>query len=84
MSKEEKDYADAMQAALGAGFMLSLHDYDALLDACEHADAMAPLLDPTLWIKKRQAMYADMEVLKAAAPLANLIRKRMAAAAEKT
>jgi NADH pyrophosphatase NudC (nudix superfamily) len=44
-------------------------DIPDLLRSIDRADAIAPLMDPTLWMKKRDAMLMDKELLEAALPL---------------
>lgn len=62
-------YQDAVRAcALLAGLLL-MHDLPGLLRAIERADAIGPLVDPTLWRDKGAAMLQDKELLEAALPL---------------
>lgn len=71
-------YQDAVRAcALLAGLLL-MHDLPALLRAIERADAIGPLVDPTLWRDKGAAMLQDKELLEAALPLWQYARARKA------
>lgn len=36
-----------------------------MAEAIQHADAVVPLLDPTLWIRKEKAMHEDEQVNQA-------------------
>lgn len=53
-------------------------DLPKLLEAIEHADAVGPLFDPTAWMRKREALEQDRELLKAALPLWKLGRELIA------
>jgi hypothetical protein len=68
-------HRSAIQAACVCARMLKQYDIPKLLLAIEHADALGPYLDPTLWIKKAKAMLEDKEMLEAALPLWRLAEK---------
>lgn len=63
--------------ALMAGLLL-MHDLPGLIKAIESADAIGPLIDPTLWRAKGSAMLEDKELLEAALPLWRYARARKA------
>lgn len=46
-----------------------------LLDDIARAEAIGPLLDPALWIKKGDKMREDAELLRAALPLHEFAQK---------
>lgn len=69
------DYQAAVIACHVAARMLAQHPVEKLLEAIERADSVGPLLDPTLWMKKRGAMNEDREMLKAALKLSKLGQK---------
>jgi hypothetical protein len=56
------DHRSARLACEMARNLLAQYDFDALIQACNKAEAAAPLLDPTLWMKKGRAMEEDREV----------------------
>lgn len=68
MSVEE--YQSAVVAAKLCANMLAGHDITKLLNAIERADAVGPMLDPTLYRDKQKAMHEDKELLQAALKLA--------------
>lgn len=68
MSVEE--YQSAVVAAKFCANLLAGHDINKLLDAIERADAVGPVLDPTLYRDKQKAMHEDKELLQAALKLA--------------
>ena len=80
MSSEqnEETYITAVQHAVICAQLLALHDVPALLRAIERSDAIAPLIDPTLWINARERMYEHREFLRAALPLYRLGKELLA------
>jgi hypothetical protein len=71
-------YQSAVQACAIAATLLRQHDIPELLRAIEHADAFGPLLDPTLWRDKHEAMNRDRKLLEAALPLWRLAASQAA------
>lgn len=71
MAKTEKEiaYQDALFTCVICAKMLAEHDLAELIAAIGTADAIAPLIDPTLWLRKRDAMNEDLEVFRAAQAL---------------
>lgn len=69
---DQDDYRSAVMACRVAAKMLAQHDLSGLLRAVDRADAVGPILDPTLWRDKHEAMAEDAELLRAALPLAEL------------
>jgi hypothetical protein len=61
-----------------AAKLLTYIDIPQMLADIERADTLGPLLDPTLWMNKSEAMNQDRELLKAALPLWKLAKKREA------
>jgi hypothetical protein len=61
------------QAAVGScalvGSMLTQYDLPAMLNAIERAEAIGPMIDPTLYREKAEAMGQDKDLLEAALPL---------------
>jgi hypothetical protein len=76
-SKQEKieEYQAAVQTVALCARMIGEHDLPELLAAIEHADAIGPILDPTLWRDRHGAMHEDKEVLEAGLPLYRLAQK---------
>jgi len=65
--------------AAAAGFLADAElPLQELVRAIDHSDAVAPLLDPTLWLQKRTAMAEDKELFLAAMQL-QAIGKRLRA-----
>jgi len=69
------DYQAAVLSVVMAARMLLQHDLDAVLAAIDRAGAIGPLLDPTLYREKGQAMQEDRELLMAAKPLWDIGKK---------
>lgn len=69
------DYRAAVLACHVAARMLAEHDVEGFLRDIEHADAVGPVLDPTAYRQKSQAMHEDAEVLRASSPLAAIGRR---------
>lgn len=53
-------------------------DLPKLLEAIEHADVVGPFFDPTAWMRKREALEQDRELLQAALPLWKLGKELIA------
>lgn len=81
-TRDIEEYRSAVQACVMAARMLSMHDIPGMLTAIERAHALGPVVDPTLWKQKCQAMEEDKEMLEAALPLLR-IAKKLAAARER-
>lgn len=47
-------------------------DLQRALDQIEHADAVGPIFDPTMFARRSQAMHEDRDVLRAVQALARL------------
>lgn len=77
MSEHEKihEYRDALKACLFAAGMLKAFDIPKILESIDHADAVGPILDPTLWMQKSEKMREDKEIFRAALPLYQLAMK---------
>lgn len=69
-------YRSAVATAQLCAQLLSQHDLPQLLRDIERADAIGPILDPTLWRDKNKAMEEDKELLEAANKLRAIHVKR--------
>lgn len=67
---ELDDWQAAVVACGIAARMLGQHDIARLIAQGERALDIGPLLDPTLYREKGQALREDIEALRAALPLA--------------
>jgi hypothetical protein len=69
MHSNAADYQAAVVACHLARALL--HDYDlpSPLRAIEHSEAVAPILDPTLYREKAKAMGQDRDIIRAAMAL---------------
>jgi hypothetical protein len=63
------EYQAAVVACLLARALLHQHDLPSLLRAIEHSEAVAPILDPTLYREKAKAMGQDRDIIRAAMAL---------------
>ncbi len=70
-SNDEKvaEYRHAIIILTAGARVIAGIDVPTLLQAIEYADGLGPLLDPTLWRDKHQAMEEDRQLLRAALPL---------------
>lgn len=59
-------YKSARMACELARTLLEQHDFSKLVAAIDRADAIGPLVHPTLWRDKNKAMLEDREVFAAA------------------
>lgn len=74
MTKQEKiaEYQVTVGEVMLMAERLAQLGIPELLAAIERAEAMGPILDPTLWVAKNRAMQEDKELLLAALPLRNI------------
>ena len=63
------DHQAAVVACHMARALLHQHDLPSLLRAIEHSEAVAPVLDPTLYREKAKAMRQDRDIIRAAMAL---------------
>lgn len=63
------DYRTAVLAVALAARLVSQHDLPRMRRAIEHARALGPVLDPSAYRAKGQAMEEDDSMLAAAMPL---------------
>lgn len=77
-----EQYRADMTAVYTAAALLADVPVDRMLAAIDTADAVAPILDPTLYQRQARAMHEDRDALRAAVPLAELGRALRARAAE--
>ena len=68
-SAKVAEYQAAVQAVVLAAKLLRQHPLPDLLRDIERAHAVGPILDPTLYRSKNQAMDEDAKMLRAALPL---------------
>jgi hypothetical protein len=66
---EIQEYQAAVRTVALLSSILLQHDIPELLAAIEHADAVGPLVDPTLWRNNHKKMAEDREILQAALPM---------------
>ena len=60
------EYRESVQRAAFAASMLIAIDFDKLIRDIDHADAVGPIVDPTLYRDKSKAMQEDRALLVAA------------------
>lgn len=80
MSRTAEDYRSAVVMAATAAKLLAGLDVPGLLEDIERAEAVGPIVDPTLYRDKAKAMGEDRELLCAALPLHKMGQRMMAAA----
>ena len=73
-------YRAAVIAAKLAAELLAQHPIAELLRAIDRADAIGPILDPTLYRGKQVAMHEDKCILEAALRLAGFANRRAVSA----
>lgn len=76
---DKEAYISAHTAATMAYSLLSMHDYGKLIEAQNTADAIGPIIDPTLYRDKMKAMHEDRTIFEAA----NAFVRTVTAALEK-
>ena len=74
MSSQAEYQNTVMTCAMAARIMLAL-DIPKILEDIEKAEALGPMLDPTLYREKGQAMSEDKRILEAALPLWRICKK---------
>ncbi len=79
MTPLEQYRADMALVYLAANVLADV-PVERMLAAIDTADAMGPILDPTLYQRHARFMHQDRDVLRAALPLAELGRKLRALA----
>jgi hypothetical protein len=60
------DWRTAVQQVYGCRAITDMLKLDELVRAGEHNQTMGPILDPTLWREKSEALDFDLALLKAA------------------
>ena len=71
---KQEDYQNAIGACMAAARIITLYDLPDLLNSIATADALGPILDPTLWIQNNQKMTEDRKIIEAAMPLWKLAK----------
>lgn len=76
-TKQEKvdDYHRAVSVAAIAANMLHGIDFESLIRDIDTADAIGPILDPTLYREKAKALHEDRALLVAAQNLAGVVKR---------
>ncbi len=75
MTADELLYQGTVRACYFCGQVLAPYDLPAMIKAIEHAETVGPVLDPTLYRDKVNAMLQDKALLEAALPLWKLHRE---------
>jgi len=75
VSRTAQEYQGAVVMVAAMARLLAGYDVPGLLADIEHAEAIGPVLDPTLYRDKAKAMGEDRELLRAALPLYQLGKK---------
>lgn len=83
MSAKGLEYQAAVGTCALVGVMLTEHDLPGMLNAIEHAEAVGPMIDPTLYRNKHEAMGHDKDLLEAALPLWRWAKKQKEIAEQK-
>ena len=71
---KQEDYQNAIGACVTAARIITLYDLPDLLASIATADALGPVLDPTLWIQNNRKMEEDRKIIEAALPLWKLAK----------
>lgn len=71
---DKESYISAHTAAAMAYSLLSMHDYGKLIAAQNTADAIGPIIDPTMYRDKMKAMHEDREMFEAAHAFVSTIK----------
>ena len=69
MKMNRHEYRAGLLACYAAAQAIAQHDLPAMLEAADRAEAMGPVLDPTLYRDKAGAMHEDRKVISAAMEL---------------
>src|ERR1700674_4580087 len=64
-----EEYQTTVASCALVGSMLTQYDLPKILQMIGRAETVGPMVDPTLWIKKHEAMGEDKKLLEAALPL---------------
>ncbi len=79
MSADAESYRAKLVVCVSAAQILADLDLEKLIEDGQRALEIGCLLNPSAWIEKHEALEQDIEVMRAALPLAKL-GKRIAAA----
>lgn len=77
MTEHEATYRASLESVVMAARLVSQWDLPELLKAMGRAQAIGPLVDPTLYRAKAAAMEQDRELLEAALPLWRFAREHL-------
>ncbi len=69
------EYQDAVRRVALVASMLADIDFAKLIRAIDHADAVGPILNPTLWRDRHKAMHEDRTLLVAAQNLVGKLKR---------
>jgi len=72
---DKETYQAAVRCAAMTASMLAQWDIPVLLSSIDQAESIGPLVDPTLYREKAEAMREDRDILKAALPLWRIGKK---------
>lgn len=70
------DHRMAVMLVISSARVVGAIDLDDAIQKAERALDMGPILDPTLWIQKHKDLESDLEILRAALPLWQLVKTR--------
>lgn len=71
----QNEYQHAVTACYVAASMLMQFDLDAVLEQISEAEAVGPLIDPTLYREKGGAMQEDKQIVEAARQLQRVAKR---------
>jgi hypothetical protein len=77
---DRTDYVNAVNTVQIAAGLLTTLDLAEVLNCMERADALGPILDPTLYKDASERMDAQRRLIQAALPLQAEMRRQFAAA----
>jgi len=70
-----KEWRDLIKFLASQASLMEMLPLDEALAAANKADALGPILDPTLYREKQRALDEDRELIRAALPLWSYGRK---------
>lgn len=72
---DASEYRNQMEIVIAAARMLTIVDLPELIADIDRAEAVGPVLHPTLYRDRAKAMAEDREIFQAAMPLYTLAKK---------
>jgi hypothetical protein len=73
--RSPEEWRDQLLTVIAAGTLLSTVDVPGMIARMGLADALGPMLDPTLYRDRAKAMDQDRDLLNAALPFWRLLEK---------